>query len=44
LDKIVAVLKFVRPDSSPIAVYVNYAMHPTNGYLANFTIADSELR
>lgn len=39
-DKTVAVLKFVSPDGKPIAVYVNYAMHPINGYLANFTSGD----
>ena len=39
-DKTVAVLKFETPSGQPIAVYVNYAMHPINGYLANFTSAD----
>lgn len=39
-DKTVAVLKFVNADGKPIAVYVNYAMHPINGYLANFTSGD----
>jgi neutral ceramidase len=39
-DKTVAVLKFQSPDGKPIAVYVNYAMHPINGYLANFTTGD----
>jgi neutral ceramidase len=39
-DKTVAVLKFESLSGIPIGVYVNYAMHPINGYLANFTSAD----
>jgi neutral ceramidase len=39
-DKTVAVLKFVSPDGKPIAAYIDYAMHPVNGYLAGFTSAD----
>lgn len=39
-DKTVAVLKFENQSGQPIGVYVNYAMHPINGYLANFTSAD----
>jgi hypothetical protein len=39
-DKTVAVLKFETLSGEPIAVYVNYAMHPINGYLGNFTSAD----
>jgi neutral ceramidase len=39
-DKTVAVLKFSSPTGEPIAVYMNYAMHPVNGYLAGFTSAD----
>jgi hypothetical protein len=39
-DKTVAVLKFETLSGAPIGVYVNYAMHPINGYLANFTSAD----
>jgi neutral ceramidase len=39
-DKSVGVLSFVRPDGSPIAAYVNYAMHPVNAYLANSVSAD----
>ena len=39
-DKTVGVLKFQAPSGEPIGVYVNYAMHPINGYLANFTSAD----
>lgn len=39
-DKTVAVLKFSSPTGEPIAVYMDYAMHPVNGYLAGFTSAD----
>jgi neutral ceramidase len=39
-DKTVAVLKFETLSGEPIGVYVNYAMHPINGYLSNFTSAD----
>ncbi len=39
-DKTVAVLKFETLAGAPIAVYVNYAMHPVNGYLSNFVSAD----
>jgi len=39
-DKTVAVVKFETLSGEPIGVYVNYAMHPINGYLANFTSAD----
>lgn len=39
-DKTVAVLKFTALSGGPIGVYVNYAMHPINGYLANFASAD----
>jgi len=39
-DKTVAVLKFATLSGESIGVYVNYAMHPINGYLANFTSAD----
>src|SRR5580658_7679091 len=39
-DKTVAVVKFETPAGEPIAVYVNYAMHPINGYLVGFTSAD----
>jgi neutral ceramidase len=39
-DKTVAVLKFETPDGQPIAAYVDYAMHPVNGYLAGFISAD----
>ena len=30
-DKTVAVLKFVKPTGEPIAVYMDYAMHPVDG-------------
>ena len=39
-DKTVAVLKFESPAGEPIAVYVNYAMHPVNGYLGGFISGD----
>jgi len=39
-DKTVAVIKFASAAGDPIAVYMTYAMHPVNGYLAGFTSAD----
>lgn len=39
-DKTIAVVKFARPNGEPIAAYINYAMHPINGYLVGFTSAD----
>ena len=39
-DKTVAVVKFATPSGEPIAAYVNYAMHPINGYLVGITSAD----
>ncbi len=39
-DKTVAVLKFESLAGRPIAVYVNYAMHPVNAYLSGFVSAD----
>jgi neutral ceramidase len=39
-DKTVAVLKFESPAGEPIALYVNYAMHPVNLYLGGITSAD----
>ncbi|MDH4125211.1 MAG: neutral/alkaline non-lysosomal ceramidase N-terminal domain-containing protein [Gammaproteobacteria bacterium] len=39
-DKTVAVVSFVRPDGTPVAAYVNYAMHPVSGYLAGFQSGD----
>ena len=39
-DKTVAVLKLETPEGQPIAAYIDYAMHPVNGWLAGFTSAD----
>jgi hypothetical protein len=39
-DKTVAVVEFLAPDGEPIAVYMDYAMHPVNGFLAGLTSAD----
>ena len=39
-DKTVAVLKFETLSGEPVAAYIDYAMHPVNGYLAGFTSAD----
>lgn len=39
-DKTVAVMEFLTPQGAPIAVYMNYAMHPVNGFLAGITSAD----
>ena len=39
-DKTVAVVAFKTLSGEPIGVYVNYAMHAINGYLANFTSGD----
>ena len=39
-DKTVAVVQFATPAGEPIAAYVNYAMHPINGYLVGITSAD----
>ena len=39
-DKTVAVLKFESLAGAPIAAYVNYAMHPVNGYLSGAISAD----
>jgi len=39
-DKTIAVVKFATPAGEPIAAYINYAMHPVNGYLVGFTSAD----
>ncbi len=39
-DKTVAVVEFLAPSGQPIAVYMNYAMHPVNGFLAGLTSAD----
>ena len=39
-DKTVAVVKFTTASGEPIAAYINYAMHPVNGYLVGITSAD----
>ena len=39
-DKTVAVIEFLAPNGEPIAVYMDYAMHPTTGFLAGVTSAD----
>jgi hypothetical protein len=39
-DKTVAVVMFATPAGDPIAAYVNYSMHPINGYLVGITSAD----
>jgi neutral ceramidase len=39
-DKTVGVLTFQRPTGEPIAVYVNYAMHPINGYVSGIFSGD----
>ena len=39
-DKTVAVVDFRAPNGEPIAVYMNYAMHPVNGFLSGITSAD----
>jgi hypothetical protein len=39
-DKTVYVLKVTKPNGEPIGVYVNYAMHPIDGYLLGFITAD----
>jgi hypothetical protein len=38
-DKTVAVVEFLAPSGQPIAVYMDYAMHPVNGFLAGITSA-----
>ena len=40
-DKTLAVLAFFDAQGAPIAGYMNYAMHPVNGYLSGFTSADA---
>jgi neutral ceramidase len=39
-DKTVAVIEFLALSGQPIAVYMDYAMHPVNGFLAGITSAD----
>lgn len=40
-DKTMAVLSFTTVDGAPIALLVNYAMHPINFYLRGFISADT---
>lgn len=39
-DKTVTVVEFVGANGEPIAVYMDYAMHPINGFLTGITSAD----
>ena len=39
-DKTVAVIEFLAANGEPIAIYMDYAMHPVNGFLAGITSAD----
>ena len=39
-DKTLAVVEFLGADNVPIAVYMNYAMHPINFYLSGVVSAD----
>ncbi|HEV2401258.1 MAG TPA: hypothetical protein VGS27_30265 [Candidatus Sulfotelmatobacter sp.] len=39
-DKTVAVVEFLAANGEPIAVYMDYAMHPVNGFLTGLTSAD----
>ena len=39
-DKTVAVVEFLTSKGEPIAVYMDYAMHPVNGFLGGITSAD----
>jgi neutral ceramidase len=39
-DKTVAVIEFLAASGQPIAIYMDYAMHPVNGFLAGLTSAD----
>jgi len=39
-DKALSVVEFVSADNVPIAVYMNYAMHPINFYLSGVLSAD----
>jgi neutral ceramidase len=39
-DKTVAVVEFLAASGQPTAVYMDYAMHPVNGFLAGITSAD----
>lgn len=40
VDRSVGVLSFVDPEGAPIAVWVNYAMHPINGYMLGIVSGD----
>jgi len=40
-DKTLAVLAFYDKQGAPIAGYMNYAMHPVNGYLSGFVSGDA---
>jgi hypothetical protein len=40
VDRSVGVLTFVDQEGAPIAVWVNYAMHPINGYMLGFVSGD----
>jgi hypothetical protein len=39
-DKTVAVVEFLAENGQPIAVYMDYAMHPVSGFLGGFISAD----
>ena len=39
-DKTAAVVEFLAGNGEPIAVYLDYAMHPVNGFLSGITSAD----
>jgi neutral ceramidase len=39
-DKTLAVVEFLAPNGEPIAAYMDYAMHPVNGFLTGITSAD----
>lgn len=39
-DKTVAVVEFLAQNGEPIAVYMDYGMHPVNGFLTGLTSAD----
>lgn len=39
-DKTVAVVEFLAWNGEPIAVYMDYGMHPVNGFLTGITSAD----
>jgi Neutral/alkaline non-lysosomal ceramidase, N-terminal len=39
-DKTLAIVEFVGADDIPIAVYMNYAMHPVNFYMTGVVSAD----